>query len=230
MNRIANSMTTISPRDVLVIQDQLVEWGLSNFRQLPWRKRLPLWKGLIVEVLLQRTRAIQVVEAFEILDTRYRVAADLGGATELDVDELIQPLGLHWRKPLFYSLIRQIADRNGRLPRELEGLLRLPGIGPYAASAALSLYGNVRAAIVDANTVRIAARLVGRSYDGETRRKRWCRELLGSITPAINFRQFNYALLDLGALVCTPFDPSCSECPLNEICAVGRSAAESTSF
>ena len=107
----------------------------------------------------------------------------------------------------------------------MEGLTELPAVGNYASAATMSLHKGDRAVIIDANSVRIASRLIGQPYDGETRRKRWLVELLESLTPSTDCRKFNYALLDLGALICRPKAPKCSECPLNLECLTGQDGA-----
>jgi len=203
------------------ISRRLPEWGRQHFRRFPWRKALPLWKGLLVEVMLQRTRANQVVPAFRALDSQYPNARSLQDISRNDVTSLLRPLGLAWRIPLFLQLAREIARRRGRLPRRCTLLATLPGVGQYTAAAALSLHGNIRAVLVDSNTVRVASRLVGREFDGETRRKPWIREALEALTPADRHRDFNYAMLDLAALICTVRRPACNCCPIKNQCATG---------
>lgn len=186
---------------------------------------MPLWRGLVVEVLLQRTRAEQVVPVFLNGLARYRTAEAFGQAAGEEIEELVRPLGLHWRGPLLLRLAREIGRLKGQLPRTAPALERLPGVGSYAAAAALSLHGGSRAAIVDANVVRVLARLLGQRYDAETRRKRWLVTLSERLTPDVEFRDFNYALLDLGMSVCTVRAPRCESCPILEFCVYARIGA-----
>jgi A/G-specific adenine glycosylase len=199
----------------------LVRWGSSSGADFPWRRRLPFWQGLVAEVLLQRTRASQVVPVFQELRRRYPSASRFAAASESEIANLIAPLGLRWRAPLLHRLALQIGERRGRLPKDEAELEALPGVGPYAAAAALSLHGEVRAIIVDTNVVRVLCRLVDAPYDAETRRKKWLRELAGRLTPDDDFRQYNYALLDLSRLLCRPAAPRCGACPLTSWCATG---------
>lgn len=207
---------------------RLMAWGPSAFQRYPWRKKLPLWKGLLVEVMLQRTRADQVVPSFTTLDSRFRTAASLGDMNESEARALIEPLGLAWRIPLFLQLCRELARRKGRLPRIQSAIEKLPGVGPYAAGAALSLHGNTRALVIDSNVVRVICRVLGVPFDGETRRKSWIRELLDGMTPETDFKTFNYAVIDLAIQICRPRNPRCYECPVQTVCATGM-ASSSTS-
>ncbi len=206
---------------VLEFRERLMAWGPSGFQHYPWRKKLPLWKGLLVEVMLQRTRADQVAPSFRCLDSCFPTARSLRNMDESGARDLIGPLGLSWRIPLFVELCREIAEHGGRLPRDMSALQNLPGVGPYAAGAALSLHGETRAVIVDSNVVRVLCRFLGVPFDGETRRKKWVEEALEHLTPENDFRAFNYALLDLAMQVCRPRRPDCGICPLQTLCRTG---------
>jgi A/G-specific adenine glycosylase len=123
------------------------------------------------------------------------------------------PLGLHWRIPLMVRLLRALADRDGQVPCDLDEMMALPGVGPYAASATLSLHCGRRFPIIDANVVRWICRLVGAAIDGETRRKRWLLELAERLTPARNWRVFNYGIFDFTIEICAR-RPHCHRCPV----------------
>jgi len=198
-------------------------WGTQNLESaFEWRERLPLWQGLLVEMMLQRTRAQQVQGVFKTLRARYPSARAIGEAPSEDLERLFKPLGLRWRRRLLIAYCRSVGRMEGRLPFDRKSLEQLPGVGTYASSAALSLHGGVRAPILDVNVVRIVCRLRGVAYDGETRRKRWVGELVNHLTPGAGWREFNYAMIDLGRLLCRPKNPRCPECPLRRHCATGR--------
>ena len=199
----------------------LRRWGRRNARTYPWREQVPLWQGLIAEVMLQRTHAEQVVPTFNQLRERYRSPSALAQASGEEFAELMKPLGLRWRGRLLHRLTQEIARLDGVLPLDKLALEALPGVGPYSAAATLSLHGNRRAVLIDSNFVRVLCRLVGAAYDGETRRKSWLLELAETLTPARAHRDYNYAVLDLAALVCLPTKPKCDECPILKWCATG---------
>ena len=171
--------------------------------------------------MLQRTRADQVVPIFNQFRVRYPVPSALARATEEELTSLVEPLGLRWRGRLLHRLAQEIARLDGVLPLDQPALEALPGVGPYAAAATLSLHANRRAVPIDSNIVRVLCRLVGAPYDGETRRKRWLRDLAGALTPPRAHHVYNYAVLDLAALVCLPGTPKCDECPVLRWCATG---------
>lgn len=198
---------------------KLVEWGRNNYTEFPWRSAKSPIHQLIVELLLQRTRARQVVPVFTKLQKEFPTINDLHTMSEEDVTRLINPLGLHWRAPLLYRLIQTVATKHkGVVPDDYNTLLTLSGIGPYAASAFLSLHRNRRMAIVDSNVVRIYGRFFGFEYDGETRRKKWLLDLAESLIPTKAFRDYNYAVLDIARIICKR-TPMCNECPLRTKCS-----------
>jgi A/G-specific adenine glycosylase len=122
---------------------------------------------------------------------------------------------------MLYEAARQIAETGGSPPENERQLVALPGVGPYAAAAWLSLHRDRRAVIVDNNVARWLSRMTGRAYDAETRRKRWVRDIADRLTPARAFRDYNYAVLDFTMRICRPRAPLCPECPLRSDCAYG---------
>ena len=171
--------------------------------------------------MLQRTRADQAAPTFLRFREQYPSPAALAGASVEEFTELVGTLGLRWRGRLLHQLAHEIARLDGDLPLDQTALEALPGVGPYSAAATLSLHGNRRAVLIDSNIVRVLCRLVGAEYDGETRRKRWLRELAEAMTPPRAHRDYNYAVLDLAALVCLPRAPRCDECPIQTWCKTG---------
>jgi A/G-specific adenine glycosylase len=136
----------------------------------------------------------------------------LARETPHDLLKLTGTLGLRWRAPLMIEAAKLVAAETE--PRDDEGWLQeLPGVGPYAAAAYLSLHRGIRAVIIDANIVRLLGRVFGFRVNGETRRKGWLKDLAADLTPQRDFRNYNYAVLDLAMTVCRS-KPACSECPL----------------
>ena len=202
----------------------MLNWGAAHSQSYPWRvPGLPVWQGLVAEFLLLRTRADQAAPVFESIRRQYPDARSFGDAPEDRLSKVIASLGLRWRGPLFAQLARAIADCDGNVPTTVEELKELPGVGAYVAAATAALHGGSRAAIVDANIVRLLCRLTGQKYDGETRRKRWLVDLADRLTPEVEFRDYGYAALDLSMTVCRPRRPLCVHCPLLALCVTGRS-------
>lgn len=163
---------------------------------------------------------MQAERVFKEFCARYPTAASLVEAGPDAVRDITANLGLHWRGPLLLETARMVAQQ-GEVPDSLPGLLALPGVGPYAAAATLSLHQGRRATIVDNNVARWLARMTGRPYDAETRRKRWVRDLAEVLTPERVFRDYNYAVLDFTMQLCVPVRPRCEKCPLRSDCRFG---------
>lgn len=197
-------------------------WGKENFRDFPWRRPRRRWHGLIAEILLQRTRAENVIPVYRAFITSFPTLKRFAEASVEEIEQIIWPLGLRWRAPLLEALGRQLYER-GRVPTSIEELTSLPGVGPYVAAAWLSFHGDGRGVLIDANVVRWICRMVGREYDGETRRKKWLIELADRLTPQENVKQFNYAVLDFTMTICIPREPRCEICPVGpRLCTYGR--------
>lgn len=176
----------------------------------------------MAEVLLQRTRAKNVVPVFLEFISKYPTPSDLANTQLYEIEELIYPLGLKWRAPLIHNLGKELANRNGKLSNSLDELLTLPAIGQYAASAWLSFHGQKRGVIIDANVVRLIGRLLDKPINGETRRKKWLKKTADVLTPQKNWKEYNYAILDFTMKICVKI-PLCSDCPIGSLyCLFGR--------
>ena len=201
------------------ISRAVTRWGRSNFADYPWRHTENGWLALVAELMLQRTRAASVAPVWQEFADKYPTPEDCASAPPGEPEELIERLGLAWRAPLLRSLA-QVLSEPGAPPDGHAALQGLPGVGDYAAAAYRSLHAGRRAVIVDANVVRWICRMTGDDWDGETRRKRWLRELSAELTPRTTFRDYNYGVLDLTMTVCGR-NPKCKECPVVTMCKTG---------
>ncbi|MDT8781112.1 MAG: hypothetical protein IAX22_00500 [Candidatus Bathyarchaeota archaeon] len=203
------------------IQEKLIDWGNCHFVQFPWRTTENKFHGLVAEILLQRTRAEQVVPVFESF-TQLFPTVETASKESIQVIKTLKPLGLEWRAKKVVELISEL-NRLKIISESRDELMKLPGVGSYAASAFLSFHASQRAVIVDSNSVRLWSRVFGFKSDGETRRKRWFTEIVERLTPVENNKQFNYAILDLTRAVCKQ-KPNCQICPINFLCCYFRNA------
>jgi A/G-specific adenine glycosylase len=204
-------------------QEKILQWGKENGESFPWRECDSSVHQLLAEILLQRTRAEQVSDVFCEFSKSHPDIESLDSLSEGEILEMIQGLGLHWRAKKIRGMISRIRnDYGGQVPMEFEELVALPGVGPYAASAFLSLHRGVRKAIIDSNVVRLYGRFFGFDYDGETRRKKWLIDIADSLTPKTRFRMYNYAIIDFARNVCRR-NPLCQHCPLAARCSYNRS-------
>lgn len=167
-----------------------------------------------------------MTRVYGVFKERFPSPQALAQADDAELKEVLGGLGLAWRLPLLRQLACEIL-RLGHVPDDERELRTLPGVGPYAAAAYLSLHRGKRAVLIDANIVRWLCRMTGQPMDGETRRRAWVRELVNAFTPKRVFKAYNYGLLDFTMTLCGA-RPRCSECPLRDCCEFGREAVRST--
>lgn len=202
----------------------LLRWYARARRDLPWRGSRDPYRVWVSEIMLQQTQVERVRDYFARFTARFPTVAALARAREADVLRLWEGLGYYRRARQLHAAARMIvADHGGRFPRSVEALRRLPGVGRYTAGAIASIAFGVRAPIVEANSRRVLARLVGHAApvggvagDGPL----W--EVAEQLVPAREPGLFNQALMDLGAGVCTPERPLCDRCPLAGACVARR--------
>jgi A/G-specific adenine glycosylase len=225
MNQPADSHL-LNEKEIREIRLRILAWGEKNIRTFPWRSPEKIWHGLVAEVLLQRTRAESVVPVYKKFTQQFPEPEDLATATEEEILDVIRSLGLHWRAPLLKKMGESLVQAGG-IPETVDGLQKLPGIGVYTSNAFLSFHGDSPGVLIDSNIVRWISRLIGREYDGETRRKKWLRKTVMRLTPDEDNRAFNYASLDFTMTVCRPKSPECPECPIgNAYCSYARGREE----
>jgi A/G-specific adenine glycosylase len=170
--------------------------------------------------MLQQTQVATVIPYFERFLQAFPTLADLAAAQEQDVLRLWEGLGYYRRARDLHRAARQIvAEHGGRFPDDPALLRGLPGLGRYTCNAVLSQAFDRRLPILEANSQRVLSRLFGRTEDPrQPEARRWLWQAAEDILPARDIGTFNQALMELGALVCTPTAPRCSDCPLAARC------------
>jgi len=201
------------------LASRLLRWWRKSGRKYPWRKERDPYKVLIAELMLQRTRADQVLAVYPSFLHRFPTVQALAEASPEEVRNFFNRLGLLWRSENVKRLGEVLEkDFGGQVPDAREKLLSLPGVGEYVADAVLaSLHGRDVVAI-DANVCRIVQRIFKLKARGEARRDPKLKQMVQKVVPKGKAREFNWAMIDLGALVCTPKNPKCPICPLNKMC------------
>jgi len=199
--------------------DRLLVWWKKSKRDYPWRKDLSPYKVLIAEMMLQRTKADQVVPLYRAFLRKFPSPRDIASARPGEVEDFFRHLGLLWRAKKVRMLGKDLLSRfESRVPNSREELLSLPGIGEYAADAVLAFAYGKDTAVVDANVCRVISRLFGLESRGEARRDPRFREMAKEMVPKGRAREFNWAIIDFAALVCMPNNPKCGVCPINLLC------------
>ncbi|MBC7783968.1 MAG: A/G-specific adenine glycosylase [Burkholderiales bacterium] len=207
---------------------RLLRWYAASRRDLPWRIPLgsaraaspPAYHVLVSEAMLQQTQVATVVPYFQRFIARFPTITALADADEQDVLRHWQGLGYYTRARNLREAARAIVDRfGGRVPDNVPDLLTLPGVGRYTAGAIASLAYGTRAPILDGNVMRVLCRLDAIRTDP---RQRVTTELLwvraAEVLPARRVGDFNSAMMELGATICTPRDPKCLICPARPLC------------
>jgi A/G-specific adenine glycosylase len=188
-------------------------WGVARLRDLPWRRTRDPWEVLVSEVMLQQTQVVRVIPRWHAFLARFPTVDVCAAATLGDVLREWQGLGYPRRARNLHATAARVAAL-GEFPRELDGLLALPGVGPYTARALLAFAFERDAAVVDTNIARVYARLAGVPL---TRAR--VQAMADDACPAGDAWVWNQCLMDLGAVVCRPTAPSCAECPVRDACA-----------
>jgi A/G-specific adenine glycosylase len=212
---------TATDSDISSFRRDLSRWGRANQRSFPWRETDDPFRILVAEVLLQRSRGKTVARVYEELFRRWPNASELSRARVATIESVIRPLGLIRRARTLKELAREVVRLDG-VPRTLEGLLALPGVGPYAAGATFVVAFGGKAAVVDGVTARVYRRYFGLagSEPASSDRRLW--DLVDEATPSRNVLQWNWAVLDLASMVCVPKIPRCGSCPLAIDCRWSR--------
>lgn len=200
----------------------LLAWYEAARRDLPWRRTRDPYAIWISETMLQQTRVDAVVPYYERFLAQLPTVASLAEASEDRVLSLWSGLGYYRRARMLHAAARRVVREHGaRLPEGLEQLRSLEGVGRYTAGAVASIAFGQRAALVDGNVARVLARLFAirddvKSAAGSARM--WgLAERLVAEAPG-DPGDWNQALMELGATVCTPREPRCAECPLADAC------------
>jgi A/G-specific adenine glycosylase len=202
----------------------LLAWYARHARDLPWRGASDPYRVWISEMMLQQTQVGTVIPYFQRWMERFPTLEDLARASEQDVLALWEGLGYYSRARNLHRAARQAVDElGGALPHSAAELRRLPGVGRYTAGAIASIAFGEDAAALDGNIRRVLARvfnleLPARSPEGE--RRLWA--LAEAHLPTRQAGDYNQALMDLGATICTPRRPDCPRCPINDLCEARR--------
>lgn len=201
---------------------RLLAWYRQHGRALPWRVTDDPYHILVSEIMLQQTQVDRVLPKYQEWLGKYPSLHALAAAPEEDVVKTWYPLGYNIRPRRLQSIAREAVTRyEGQLPSDEATLRSFKGIGAYTAGALLSFAFRQRAAILDTNVARVMFRVfVGGQGDPKAhamRQRLWT--LSRAVLPRRDVFDFNQALMDLGALVCTARKPRCLVCPIERMCA-----------
>ena len=198
----------------------LLAWYDRHARTLPWRGIHDPYRTWVSETMLQQTRVETVIGYYDRFLQRLPTVADLAAAPEDDVLKMWEGLGYYSRARNLHKGAKQVmAEHGGVIPSSVEQLRKISGIGPYTAGAIASIAFDQPVPAVDGNVIRVVSRLRGiRENVGVPSVRRVLEGEAASLVPADRPGDFNQAMMDLGATICTPGTPSCERCPLQSLC------------
>ena len=195
-------------------RSRLLRWYDRNRRELPWRLTRDPYRIWVSEIMLQQTRVNAMLGHYRRFLERFPTVRDLAAASEAEVLAAWSGLG-YYRRARRMRLAAQtiVTEHGGAFPPTEEGLRSLPGIGRYTAAAIASIAYDAPCAVVDGNVERVVERIAGKSLPQKTI---W--DLAQSVISARRPGDFNQAMMELGATVCTPAKPNCAKCPVRSLC------------
>lgn len=200
----------------------ILQWFHENGRALPWRETNDAYAIWLSEIILQQTRVEQGRPYWERFMQRWPTVEALAAAKEDEVLRQWQGLGYYSRARNLHHAARQVVEM-GAFPSTLEGIKSLKGVGDYTAAAIGSIAFGLPAAVVDGNVYRVLARHFGVATPvNTTEGKKEFTALAQSLLPGDKASAFNQAMMDFGAIQCTPQHPQCRSCPLQESCVAWR--------
>jgi A/G-specific adenine glycosylase len=202
------------------VRERLLVWYGEAGRDLPWRASRDAYRILVSEMMLVQTTVTAVVPFFERFIRQFPDVAALAAADPADVVKAWEGLGYYRRARQLHAAAQMIVrDHAGVIPGDPAAVRALPGVGRYIAGAILSFAMNRAEPILEANSQRVLSRLLAVREDikvASTRERLW--QAAARLVPPENAGAFNQALMDLGALVCSPREPACLVCPLSRLC------------
>lgn len=205
--------------DISWARSRLLKWFEKHGRSYPWREAVNAYHVLVAEIMLQRTKADQVVPVYNNFINKYPDIESLSKADLSELEHILWSLGLHGRGQVVLMMAQDLRDLfHGQVPDNRDDIKRVTGVGDYVAGAVLSVAFNLPEWIVDANVVRVFSRFFGLELKGEVRRSRQMISLAQEYSQTKKPRKANLALLDHAALICKSGVPLCLNCPIRMRC------------
>ena len=208
------------------IRRRLFKWSRASGRDFWWRHQRDPFVTAVVEILLKQTRADPVRERARLFVESYPTPHSLAKASVDQLADDLSPFGFHRQRAFHLKELGLALSSGGRqISPDRDNLLSLPGIGPYTASAIRCFVYGASEPVVDVNLVRIVERSFGVVYErGEGRRNKEVNRLAAALVAGRRPREMNWALLDLGASVCSQRRPRCGTCPISGACVKASKA------
>lgn len=216
------SLDTRSPTDRQrkAFRQDLIDWYDEHKRSMPWRETDDPYRIWVAEIMLQQTRVDTVRDYYRRFLDAFPTVEDLAAAERDEVLKHWEGLGFYARARHLHEAAQHVVDEHGgSVPRTMDDIEDLKGVGPYTAAAVLSIAYQKPHAVLDGNVTRVLARVFAVEEDATTHStQRHLRRLANDLLDPERPGDFNQAVMELGALVCTPSTPHCDRCPLQDVC------------
>ncbi|TFJ91475.1 A/G-specific adenine glycosylase [Lentibacillus salicampi] len=214
--------------DISAFQEQLIDWYQANKRDLPWRHDQDPYKVWVSEIMLQQTRVDTVIPYFQRFISNYPSLYDLAYADQQDVLKTWEGLGYYSRVRNLQNAVREVvASYGGEVPNDPKQLGKLKGVGPYTKGAILSIAFDKPEPAVDGNVMRVLSRVLKIEDDiAQPKVKKQFEGYAAALISHDDPSSFNQGIMELGALVCTPKEPMCMFCPVQEHCRAFQEGIE----
>ncbi len=220
MTRCNQKPQHLDTRTIHLFRRRMLGWFSKEGRSYPWRETSNPYKVLLAELLLQRTQAAQVEPIYEELSEQFPTVGDLADAPIKKLKMAVGHLGINYRAERIRLLAKELVTKyGGEIPENEAELLALPGIGQYAANAVRCLAMGENLPLLDPNIIRVLERVFEIKSDKArpvTDKKLW--GMVVELTPKGKAKEFNLALIDFGAIICTKRKPRHDQCPVCSIC------------
>lgn len=202
------------------LSENLHIWYQKNKRDLPWRHITDAYQIWISEVILQQTRVAQGLPYFFTFIDLFPTVKDLANATEQEVLRCWQGLGYYSRaRNMHFTALTIVKDYKGIFPNSYQQLISLKGIGAYTAAAVASFSSNENVAVLDGNVMRVLSRVFAIELNiALEKTKKELQKIATEMLPIGKAAIHNQAIMELGAVICTPKNPKCEICPINQFC------------
>src|SRR6266516_2104267 len=207
-----------APELVVRVHSSLLRWYAAEQRNLPWRSTDDAYAILVSEIMLQQTQVERVLPKYQQFLAAFPTLADLAAASTAEVISVWVPLGYNRRAVNLQAIARQVmTEYNGHIPDSINELLKLKGVGRYTAGAIACFAYRKQVATVDTNIRRVLHRIfLGLEYPAPRLNDSQLLTLAEQVLPPSEAYNWNQALMDLGATICSSNNPQCTRCPVQE--------------
>jgi A/G-specific adenine glycosylase len=218
---VTDVQNTLKSFSIHAFQQDLINWYLAEKRDLPWRKDQDPYKVWVSEIMLQQTRVDTVIPYFTSFINKFPTIEALANANEEEVLKAWEGLGYYSRVRNLQAAVKEVKESyGGVVPNSPHEISKLKGVGPYTKGAILSIAYNIPEPAVDGNVMRVLSRILSIWEDiAKTKTRKVFEDATYELISKDDPSSFNQALMELGALICTPTSPSCLLCPVREHCS-----------